>query len=151
MKPKEIVYLDTSVPSAYFDERMPDRQKLTILFWEKLGNYDVCVSEITINELKQTLNPGKKEKLLDLIKDFKALPRTAESDDLASKYLEEDIIPKNYVPDAYHLAIATTNNIDYLISWNFEHLVNVKTRHLVNLSNLKEGYKPIEIISPPEL
>jgi predicted nucleic acid-binding protein len=151
MKPKETVYLDTSVPSAYFDERMPDRQKSTKLFWEKLENYDVCVSDVTISELKQTINPVKKQKLLDLVNNFRVLPRTTESDELAVRYIEEEIIPENYLPDAYHSAIATVNNIEYLVSWNFEHLVNVKTRRSVSLVNLKEGYKPIEIVSPLEL
>jgi hypothetical protein len=37
------------------------------------------------------------------------------------------------------------------VSWNFEHLVKVKTRKTVNLINILEGYKEIEIISPQEL
>ena len=76
--------MDTSVPSAFFDERMPDRQRSTKFFWEKLGSYEVYLSEVTVNEIKQTLNPDKREKLLDLVKYFKILSRTSEGNDLAA-------------------------------------------------------------------
>lgn len=53
--------------------------------------------------------------------------------------------------DALHVAIASFNEINYLISWNFEHIVKVKTRKLVNFVNVINGYREIEIISPQEL
>ncbi len=30
---KEKVYLDTTVPSVYYDTRTPERQRLTVQFW----------------------------------------------------------------------------------------------------------------------
>jgi len=45
------VYLDTSVISALFDERTPERQNLTKAAWDILDNYDVCVSELVVDEL----------------------------------------------------------------------------------------------------
>ena len=50
--------------------------------------------------------------------------------------------------DALHVAIATCHDISYLISWNFEHFVKVKTRKTVNLVNILEGYKEIEVYRP---
>ena len=41
--------------------------------------------------------------------------------------------------------------MDFLVSWNFRHMVKVKTKQMVNLINLQNGYKTIEIIAPPEL
>ena len=46
--------------------------------------------------------------------------------------------------------IATIQEMDILISWNYTHLVKFKTRHLVNALNLVSGYKEIEIIFPIE-
>jgi len=52
---KESLYLDTSVPSAYFDERVKERQGATIKFWnEVLPHYKVYVSETTVKELDAT-------------------------------------------------------------------------------------------------
>ena len=49
---KESLYLDTSVPSAYFDERAKERKDATIKFWQEvMPNYRVYVSEITLREL----------------------------------------------------------------------------------------------------
>jgi hypothetical protein len=45
----------------------------------------------------------------------------------------------------------STHEISYVVSWNFEHLVKVKTRKSVNLVNILEGFKEIEIVSPQEL
>ncbi len=46
------VYLDTSVISALFDERTPERQTLTEEFWEKIQDYDMYLSEITEKEME---------------------------------------------------------------------------------------------------
>ena len=60
-------------------------------------------------------------------------------------------MPKAKEEDAYHIAVATLNEIDIIVSWNFDHLVNIKTRRRVSGVNILYGYKTIEIISPPEL
>ena len=49
------LYLDTSVPSAFFDDRAPDRQRLTRRFWrEQLQAYEPFVSELVLEEISQT-------------------------------------------------------------------------------------------------
>ena len=40
---------------------------------------------------------------------------------------------------------------DLLVSWNFEHLVKLKTRVGVNAVNRLVGYREIEIVSPEEV
>ena len=74
-----------------------------------------------------------------------------EAEVLANAYLEAGILPQKYFNDALHIAVATVNGIKFIVSWNFQHFVNVKTRQMVNLVNLREGYGVIEIIAPPEL
>lgn len=71
--------------------------------------------------------------------------------DYEEEYLSKGIFPERYKDDAIHVAVAVANNIDFLISWNFRHLVKVKTRRMVNLINEILGYPHIEIIAPPEL
>lgn len=52
---KETLYLNTSVPSAYYDKRAKERQEATIKFWkEVLPNYQCYISKITVEELKDT-------------------------------------------------------------------------------------------------
>lgn len=50
-----------------------------------------------------------------------------------------------------HIAIATIHNMDILVSWNFAHIVKVKTRKEVDAINALLGYKSIELASPQEV
>ncbi len=149
---KETLYLDTSVPSAYYDERAKERQDATVKFWkEVLPNYQVFISEITVEELEDAKDETWKRKLRKLIKGFKILKTNEEIRDLARVYIEKGIFPERYVDDALHVAVTSFYEISYLVSWNFEHLVKVKTRKLVNLVNILERLREIEIVSPQEL
>ena len=85
------------------------------------------------------------------IKGFKVLRTNKKIKDLANAYVERGVFPEKYIDDALHVAVASFYDISYVVSWNFEHLVKVKTRKSVNLVNILEGYREIEIVSPQEL
>ncbi|MBW2339828.1 MAG: PIN domain-containing protein [Deltaproteobacteria bacterium] len=149
---KESLYLDTSVPSAYYDKRAKERKDATIKFWkEVLPHYEVYVSEITVKELDDTKDENSRKRLRRLIKGFKILKSNKKIRDLAKVYIERGVFSERYVEDALHVAITTFYEISYLVSWNFEHLVKVKTRKWVNSVNTLEGFTEIEIVSPQEL
>lgn len=71
--------------------------------------------------------------------------------ELAMEYIRRGIIPKKYEDDAYHIAVATVGNLDAIISWNFEHIVKLKTKREITGTNLLLGYKELEIYSPLEV
>jgi predicted nucleic acid-binding protein len=148
---KPTLYLDTSVVSAYFDKRDVSRQRLTKDFWSKLDSYEVYISTLVQEELAEINDMDLREKLVKSIKRFKIIKIGRKEGFLAEQYAREGVVSEKFIDDAYHIAVATTNNLDYLVSWNFKHIVNVKTRWLVNLVNLRNNYKPIEIVAPPEL
>jgi predicted nucleic acid-binding protein len=149
---KETIYIDTSVISAYYDDRAKDRREATTKFWTQiLPNYKVYISDITVEELEDTKDEALRKRLLKAIKDFEVLKTNQKIKDLANAYIENDVFPERYFDDALHVAIASFYEISYLVSWNFEHMVKVKTRRLVRLVNALEGFKEIEIVSPPEL
>ena len=145
------IYLDTSVFSAYYDDRVKIRQEQTKHFWQKLVEYDKYISEIVLGELGAVTDDELRNKLMELTKDFETLIVDSEAESLADQYINKEIFPKKYRDDALHLAVATVNGVDILISWNFEHLVKRKTRLEANLANSLNGYKSIDIIVPPEL
>ena len=70
---------------------------------------------------------------------------------MADRYIKERIIPQGYRSDAIHIAVAVINGIDAIVSWNFEHIVKLKTRVMVNGINRLLGYHEIEICSPEEV
>lgn len=147
------VYLDTSVISALFDSRTPERQKLTQIAWENLKGVDVYISEKVFNEINRIKDSQAqlREDHLKAVSGFKILPVTEEAVKLAKQYITQGIFPQKYYADALHVALASVNGIGYLLSWNFGHLVKVKTRRLVALVNAVKEYPPVEIIAPPEL
>ena len=73
-----------------------------------------------------------------------------ESRDLAQNYINEKILGQASLNDAYHIAIATINRLDVLVSWNFKHIVNFDKIKLFNSINLKLGCPMIDIRSPRE-
>jgi hypothetical protein len=76
---------------------------------------------------------------------------TLECYELASEYIKKGIIPLRYEDDAFHIAVVSVNNVDAIISWNFKHIVKLKTKKEVLGVNTLMGYKEIEIYSPLEV
>ena len=147
---KTKVYLDTSVISALFDERTPERLAMTSVLWSKLNDYDVFISELVLKEMGRA-NQQNRDKMFSAIKDFIVLKISKEAEELALIYVKQGIFPEKYFDDALHVALASVNQIGILLSWNFTHLVKLKTRRMVSIVNLTENIMPVEIASPPEL
>jgi len=149
---REKIYLDTTVPSIYYDYRTPDRQKLTKEFWhEKLSDFEIFIYELVVIEINKTPENEKRKNLKELVKDFRVLEITEETDALATEYIKKGVFTEKTRDDALHVAIAVVNGIHYLASWNYRHMVKVKTCREVNLINSLMGYRAIEIVAPPEL
>ncbi|OGC19836.1 hypothetical protein A3J90_03985 [candidate division WOR-1 bacterium RIFOXYC2_FULL_37_10] len=149
---RESIYLDTSVISALYDDRVKERQEETKRFFkETILRYDIYVSNLTVSELDQTIDPVKKKEFKDFVKKFNLLKQNKEAESLAKDYIDKKVLSKSSYEDALHIAIASINNINYLVSWNFTDIVKVKTKRMVNFVNSMDGVKTLEIISPPEL
>jgi len=120
------LYLDTSVPNAYFDEKNLYRQEITRQFWSKLKEYDILISDLVIKDIEATGYEELRKKLIKLVKDFELLPtKNDEVRLLAERYVSEGIIPVKHIEDAVHIAVTTVNSLDILVSWNFEHIVKL--------------------------
>jgi hypothetical protein len=95
------------------------------------------------------------EKVKDLLKSLKAdltefIEITNDTIDLASEYVIEKVVGKTSYADCLHIALATINRADFLVSWNFKHIVNMERIRGYNSINIKNGYKQLEIRSPRE-
>jgi len=148
---KRKVYLDTSVISSYFDEKCPERMALTREAWGIIMSYDVYVSTVNKREIDGNPSEGLKQKMTKLIDRFNVLELNEEAVRLANSYVKNGIFPEKFRDDALHVAVATAYDMEYLLSWNFRHIIKLKTKRMVNLVNLSSGYRQLEIITPPEL
>ena len=148
------VYLDTSIFNLALDDKNPDKKELTRQLFAaiKAGKYEVFISDIVMLEVNEA-PPEIAGKLKELIADLDPEEIIAEREvyELAKKYIEQGIIPARYEDDALHIAVASVNNLDVIISWNFEHIVKYKTKTETAGVNSIMGYKSIEIYSPQEV
>lgn len=153
------IYLDTSIVSFYYADDAPEKRDITREFFDFFAKpqlYDVYVSNIVIAEIEATENIQKRNALLDVLKDYPISLVDVQSSDeinhLAELYIENGIIPRSKLPDAYHVAIAVVNEMDILLSWNFRHLANVNREARINAVNLTNNIlHSIRIISPLEV
>ena len=144
------VYVDTSVFGGCFDAEFEEwSNKLIEEF--KLGLKVLIISDLTFKELEEA--PADVKNLVGEIpgehKEYVIL--NDEARDLARHYIEESVVSEGYLVDAQHIAIATVNRVDVLVSWNFRHIVNLTKIKLYNSVNLKYGYSLLEIRSPREV
>ena len=73
------------------------------------------------------------------------------AESLADVYVSEGVIPAKYATDAAHIAVASAADMDFIVSWNFKHIVKRKTIMMSEFINFREGYKRIGIHSPSEV
>ena len=147
MKPKIKIYFDTSVISALFDDRNPDRKHLTEIFFANITEFDPYISSITNAEIDHSPDEDLKDKMKACVKRFIILETCNDIDFLAQQYIENGAIPRGYQADAYHVAFAVFYEIDYLLSWNFKHVVRQKTCVIVKFVNTKNNYRNVDIMT----
>jgi len=143
------LYLDTSVVGGYFDDEW---KQPTQELWRQMeaGLWQFIGSTVALVEISTA-----PERVRDLFDDtFESgdlIIATPEMEQLAAKYIEGSVLTPKYTDDARHVAACTVSKIDYLVSWNFRHLVNVQRETGFNAVNLLQGYRTIRIVNPLEL
>ncbi|RYY07886.1 MAG: type II toxin-antitoxin system VapC family toxin [Sphingobacteriaceae bacterium] len=144
---KQRIYIDTSVIGGYFDEEF---KQYTIPLFDRITNQEFIVlySTITQDELENA--PTQVRVLINNLKTefVEFIDVTNEAVDLAIQYIAEKVVGQTSYADCLHIALATTNHADFLVSWNFKHIVNVQRIRGYNAINIKNGYKQLEIRSP---
>ena len=140
------LYLDTSVLGAVCDPGPEDRLAATrrILDGLKAGSWDGYISALVLEEVSRAHDSVRR-------KIATVLDESEESVALAHAYIAAGAIPSDYEDDARHIAIATLNDINVIVSWNFRHMVNIERKRRINSVNLREGCPLIDIVSPWEI
>ncbi len=71
--------------------------------------------------------------------------------ELAKEYIRENVVGETSYEHCIHIALATVNEIDILVSWNFKHIVNIHRIRGYNAINIRNGYSNLEIRSPKDI
>lgn len=147
-------YLDTTIFNFVFAEGDAEKKDITLKLFKDLPSISdgIYISDEVIREINRAPEP-RKSQLAGLLKESNPLllEIDIEAEELAERYVKEGIIPERYRSDALHIAVSVINGIEVIVSWNFEHIVKLKTRVMVNGVNRLLGYHEIEICSPEEV
>ena len=94
---KKSLYLDTSVPSYYYDQRkdldIRYRRKVARDWWtNEKDSFDLYISELVVVELQRGNYP-QKEKIIRLVKGLSILPIVSEIEAIVQDYMKNYLMP----------------------------------------------------------
>lgn len=152
---KPNLYLETSVWNHLFVDDAPDALKETEALFAEIvrGAYDIYISDLVIAEINQTKDEVQRGRLNEAVSHHapKEIRIEREAIILAEKYITAKVIPPSAENDALHVAAASVEKMDVIVSLNMRHIVRVKTRKGINGVNMLEGYRGLEIATPREV
>ena len=141
------LYLDTSVYGGYYDEVFcdPTKKFFSVANENNLTIYYSSFVKEEIDDAHDSISE-KLNYVMDLIKKKGELNFSNEISNLANHYIVSGVLSKKSLMDARHIALATYYDMDFIISWNFKHMINKKDD--LNVINLRLGEKFIKICTP---
>lgn len=152
----ERVYIETTFVS-YLTAR-PSRdvviaghQQTTHEWWDTQREcYELCVSRLVLGEAAAG-DPQAAQERLDVLKALILLETTAEALALAKELIQEGALPAKAADDALHIAIAATNGVPFLLTWNCRHMANAAIRPMIEAVCAGKGLRAPIICTPEEL
>ncbi len=114
------------------------------------GTYDIFISDSVLQELNDGNYP-QKEKIIEFVSVIPLLPIAGDLEQIVQFYIDNYVMPKTLIGDAVHLAYASYYDIEYLLTWNCNHLANANKRKHIRIINGRLGLSTPEIITPLEL
>ena len=150
------VYIETTIVS-YLTARpsrdliMAAHQQLTQEWWEnRRANFDLYTSQFVIQE-SSTGDAKMAQTRLEALEEIPLLSVTQEAVTLARTLVEKGPIPEKADVDALHIAVAATNGMDYLLTWNCKHIANAEMQIGIGKLCRAAGFEPPVICTPEEL
>src|SRR5436305_11276860 len=154
MRMRKTVYLDSTIPSYLFDQRDSIRESIEITkrWWkEEREHFRIVISDATIIEVSDGAHPYKEQILRECISNLEVLPPHERLEEIARVYIENFLMPAGATGDAVHLAYASFYKVDFLMTWNCNHLANAnKKQHIAIINTRLKLFVP-EIVTPMEL
>ena len=152
----ELVYVETTVVS-YLTAR-PSRdvviaghQQITHEWWDtRRESYKLCTSQLILQEAADGDAEAARERL-EVLQSMVLLETTDAALTLANELLRAGALPAKAADDAFHIGIAATQGVSYLLTWNCRHLANATMRPLIEAVCASNGFKPPIICTPEEL
>jgi hypothetical protein len=145
---KKRVYIETTIPSFYFETRpepeMVARRNWTREWWNKRGHeFELVTSDAVVEELEEGNHPHKGD-AVQLIASLALLPIVKSIDAIVGEYIKHQVMPRQPRGDALHLALASYHRCHFLLTWNCRHLANADKFEHIRYVNSELGlFHPI--------
>lgn len=150
------IYIETSIVS-YLTARPSNNliaaawQKETIDWWEtQKDRFDLYISEVVIEEASRG-DASAASRRLAALEGIEVLELNEAAVKLSKTLIQKGGIPKKALDDALHVAIASVQGIDFLLTWNYRHIDNAEMKPKIRRIIEKHGYLCPEIATPIEL
>lgn len=153
---KAKVYIETSIPSYLTarpsnDIRAMANQNATLEWWENhRENFDLFISEFVIAEAALG-HPEAAARRMDAVAGLSELSVPEDVMRLAGALITECPLPEKAKIDAFHIAVAAVNGMEYLLTWNCTHIANAVLRPKIEAICRAHGFEPPIICTPQEL
>ena len=150
------VYAETSFFSACVSTRTTPKsvgwRASSQELWENQRHrYDLFISPEVVRELAAEGFPGRQQ-ALELLRGLTLVDLTPEVEDFAGLLVTEKVMPAPMVSgDAVHVAAATVHRMDYILTWNVQHLANPNKRRHFAVICMRLGWVPPMIVTPDML
>jgi predicted nucleic acid-binding protein len=150
------VYVETSVIGYLTswprkDVTVAGHQRTTRTWWATATDrFELFVSQPVIDECSEGDQDAVLDRL-DCIRALSVLPTTAEAESLANELMCERAVPSSEPRDALHIALAAVHGVEFLVSWNFRHIVNASLRPVIERVCRDNGHEPPILCTPEEL
>ena len=148
------IYIETTVPNFLFADDAPEKRRATEVFfeWLRVSPDEIFISKLVEDEISACPEP-KRTRMISVLLGLglEVLPNDPDCSALADEYIGAGIIPARFKNDALHVAVAVWHKLDVVVSWNMNHLVNVRKVDRINAVNQRLGLTPIRINTPEEV
>jgi hypothetical protein len=154
MRPK--VYIETSILSYLAARPSRDavtagRQVVTRRWWQtEREKYALVVSEAVEAECERG-DPDMVKRRQDLLEGVSLFPVNERILRVARLLVVPRALPEKAGSDAVHIAAAAVEECEFLLTWNFRHIANVRIRREVERILANHGYTKTTICTPEEL
>jgi len=150
------IYIETTI-SSYLaalpsrDLLQAARQQITQDWWNnKRQNYDLCISEIVIDEAAAG-DAAAAERRLSYLKDLPLLELTVAVNKVAKAIMQSGLLPRKATRDAIHIGVSSVHGIDILLTWNCRHIANAAIMKELSAIVAACGYELPILCTPEEL
>lgn len=153
--PKPRVYVETTIPSAYYtgrtDPGMVLRTLATLAWWDvAVHACELVTSPAVLREVARGRSVHVPSRLA-LLHGLELVSLNEEIAVTAAVYVQRGLMPRDLGGDALHLALASHHKCDVLATWNYHHLANPNKLDRIRRLNRELGLPVPRIASPLEL